>query len=117
MRGRPHQPLPNGSAACYRWQYRRPGRDQHAARSTQHVPGHASGNRLHRTLEAVVGSEVIVLLTRNMILTHPKEHTMARTPGAKNRTPRELRAEAKRLNEKADLLDKLAKLKKKDAKK
>ncbi len=37
---------------------------------------------------------------------------MGRTPGATNRTPRELRAEAKRLNEKADLLDKMAKLKK-----
>ncbi|HPE13486.1 MAG TPA: hypothetical protein PLQ14_15070 [Actinomycetota bacterium] len=37
---------------------------------------------------------------------------MGRTPGAKNRTPRELRAEAKRLNEKASLLEKMAKLKK-----
>lgn len=37
---------------------------------------------------------------------------MARTPGAKNRTPRELRAEAKRLTEKANYLEKLAKLKK-----
>lgn len=37
---------------------------------------------------------------------------MARTPGATNRTPRELRAEAKRLNEKADLMEKLAKWKK-----
>jgi len=34
---------------------------------------------------------------------------MGRTPGAKNRTPRELRAEAKRLNEKASLMEKLAK--------
>lgn len=42
---------------------------------------------------------------------------MGRTPGATNRTPRELRAEAKRLNEKADLLDKLAKLKKEGKKK
>ncbi len=37
---------------------------------------------------------------------------MGRTLGAKNRTPRELRAEAKRLNEKAKLLDRLNKLKK-----
>jgi len=37
---------------------------------------------------------------------------MGRTAGAKNRTPRELRAEAKRLNEKAKLLDRLNKLKK-----
>lgn len=36
---------------------------------------------------------------------------MGRTPGAKNRSPRELRAEAKRLNEKASLLEKMAKLK------
>jgi hypothetical protein len=36
---------------------------------------------------------------------------MPRTPGAKNKTPRELRAEAKRLNEKASLLEKIAKLK------
>ena len=36
---------------------------------------------------------------------------MARTQGAKNKTPRELRAEAKRLNEKASLLEKIAKLK------
>ncbi|WP_344068005.1 hypothetical protein [Nostocoides vanveenii] len=36
---------------------------------------------------------------------------MARTPGAKNKTPRELRAEAKRLNEKATLLEKIQKLK------
>ena len=36
---------------------------------------------------------------------------MARTPGAKNKTPRELRAEAKRLNEKANLLEKIQKLK------
>ncbi|WP_281256260.1 hypothetical protein [Phycicoccus duodecadis] len=36
---------------------------------------------------------------------------MARTPGAKNKTPRELRAEAKRLNEKASLLEKIQKLK------
>ncbi len=42
---------------------------------------------------------------------------MGRTPGAKNRTPRELRAEAKRLNEKANLLDKLAKLKREAEKK
>ncbi|MGW9111848.1 hypothetical protein [Microbacterium sp. NPDC055683] len=42
---------------------------------------------------------------------------MARTPGAKNRTPRELRAEAKRLNEKASYMEKLAKLKKKNDKK
>jgi hypothetical protein len=36
---------------------------------------------------------------------------MPRTPGATNKTPRELRAEAKRLLEKADLLEKIAKLK------
>jgi hypothetical protein len=40
-----------------------------------------------------------------------------RTPGATNRTPRELRAEAKRLLEKAELMEKLAKLKKEAAKK
>ena len=38
---------------------------------------------------------------------------MPRTPGAKNKTPRELRAEAKRLNEKAKLLEKIAALKRK----
>lgn len=37
---------------------------------------------------------------------------MARTPGATNRTPRELKAEAKRLLEKADHIEKAAKLKK-----
>lgn len=38
---------------------------------------------------------------------------MARTPGAKNKSPRELRAEAKRLNEKANFKEKIDKLKKK----
>jgi hypothetical protein len=38
---------------------------------------------------------------------------MARTPGAKNLTSRELRAEAKRLNMKADHKDQMDKLKKK----
>ncbi len=38
---------------------------------------------------------------------------MPRTPGAKNRSPRELRAEADRLREKAKLMDKLAEAKKK----
>lgn len=42
---------------------------------------------------------------------------MPRTPGATNRTPRELKAEAKRLLEKADLLEKMAKLRKEAAKK
>ena len=42
---------------------------------------------------------------------------MARTPGAKNRTPRELRAEAERLNEKANLLERMAKLMKETKKK
>ena len=42
---------------------------------------------------------------------------MARTPGAKNRTPRELRAEAKRLTEKASYKEKLEKLKKEAQKK
>ena len=42
---------------------------------------------------------------------------MPRTPGAKNKTPRELRAEAKRLNEKANLLEKIAKLKEQQKKK
>lgn len=37
---------------------------------------------------------------------------MARPVGSKNKTPRELRAEAKRLNEKAKLLERLDKLKK-----
>lgn len=36
---------------------------------------------------------------------------MARTPGAKNRTPRELRAEARRLTEKAKHIEKMDKLK------
>lgn len=35
---------------------------------------------------------------------------MPRTPGSKNKTPRELRAEAKRLNEKAKYMEKLEKL-------
>lgn len=38
---------------------------------------------------------------------------MPRTPGATNKTPRELRAEAKRLIEKAKYMEKLAALKKK----
>ncbi len=37
---------------------------------------------------------------------------MGRPKGSPNRSPRELRAEAKRLNEKANLLEKMAKLKK-----
>lgn len=39
---------------------------------------------------------------------------MGRPPGATNKTPRELRAEAKRLEEKANYMEKLAKLKKKN---
>ncbi len=42
---------------------------------------------------------------------------MGRTVGATNKTPRELRAEAKRLDEKANLLEKMAKLKKEAKKK
>lgn len=38
---------------------------------------------------------------------------MARTPGAKNKTPRELEAEAARLKEKAKYLRKIEDLKKK----
>lgn len=38
---------------------------------------------------------------------------MARTPGAKNKTPRELEAEAARLKEKAKLMKKIDALKKK----
>ncbi|MDX6286046.1 MAG: hypothetical protein QOG53_1531 [Frankiales bacterium] len=38
---------------------------------------------------------------------------MARTPGARNKTPRELEAEAKRLKEKAKLMRKIEALKKK----
>lgn len=38
---------------------------------------------------------------------------MPRTPGATNKTPRELRLEAQRLTEKAKYLEKLAALKKK----
>jgi hypothetical protein len=41
---------------------------------------------------------------------------MGRTPGAKNRTPRELGSEAKRLMEKAKLMRKLEALKKGKAK-
>lgn len=37
---------------------------------------------------------------------------MGRPPGATNKTPRELRAEAKRLTEKAKYIEKLAALKK-----
>ena len=37
---------------------------------------------------------------------------MPRTPGAKNKTPRELKAEAKRLTEKAKYMEKLEKVKK-----
>jgi len=37
---------------------------------------------------------------------------MGRTPGATNKTPRELRAEADRLRERADHIDKTAELKK-----
>lgn len=42
---------------------------------------------------------------------------MPRTLGAKNKTPRELRAEAKRLNEKAHYKEKIEKLKKQAQKK
>jgi hypothetical protein len=42
---------------------------------------------------------------------------MARTPGATNKTPREMRAEAKRLIERADAKEKYDKLKAKQAKK
>lgn len=42
---------------------------------------------------------------------------MARPPGAKNRTARELRADAARLTEKAKYLDKIEKLKKEAQKK
>jgi hypothetical protein len=42
---------------------------------------------------------------------------MARTPGAKNKTPREMRAEAKRLNQVADYKEKIEKLKKVQKKK
>jgi hypothetical protein len=38
---------------------------------------------------------------------------MARTKGAKNKTPRELKAEAKRLEEKAKLKTRIARLEKK----
>lgn len=38
---------------------------------------------------------------------------MGRPPGATNKTPRELKAEAKRLSEKAKYMEKLAALKKK----
>ena len=38
---------------------------------------------------------------------------MGRTPGAKNKTPRELEAEARRLREKAKLMRKIEVLKKK----
>jgi hypothetical protein len=37
---------------------------------------------------------------------------MSRQKGAKNRTPRELRAEAQRLLEKAEYMERIAKLKK-----
>lgn len=40
------------------------------------------------------------------------ETVVGRPPGATNKTPRELRAEAKRLNEKAKYIEKLAALKK-----
>ncbi|WP_157118117.1 hypothetical protein [Microbacterium paludicola] len=40
---------------------------------------------------------------------------MARTPGATNRTPRELRAEAERLLEKAAYIERIEKLKKREA--
>ena len=40
-----------------------------------------------------------------------EEAAVGRTPGATNRTPRELRAEAKRLMEKADHIEKTADLK------
>lgn len=39
---------------------------------------------------------------------------MARTLGAKNKTPREMRAEARRLEEKAKYKEKIAKLKAKE---
>jgi hypothetical protein len=46
------------------------------------------------------------------IITTQKEAVMGRTPGATNKTPRELRAEADRLRERADHIDKTAELKK-----
>jgi len=47
----------------------------------------------------------------------PQEAAVPRTPGAKNRTARELRADAARLTEKAKYLDKIEKLKKEAQKK
>lgn len=49
------------------------------------------------------------------MINHPKEAAMARTPGATNRTPRELKAEAARLLEKAAYLERIEKLKKREA--
>ena len=54
---------------------------------------------------------------RTNIISHIEGDAMGRTPGAKNRTPRELRAAAKYLNEKADFLERIAKLTAKLAKK
>lgn len=47
--------------------------------------------------------------------TRTEEGTMARTPGATNRTPRELRAEAERLLEKAAYIERIERLKKREA--
>lgn len=47
-----------------------------------------------------------------LIIFYPRRATMGRTPGATNRTPRELRAEAKRLEEKASHIEKTEALKK-----
>lgn len=49
----------------------------------------------------------------SMVQSNRKEVTMPRPKGSKNKTPRELRAEAKRLTEKAKLLEKIEKLKQK----
>jgi hypothetical protein len=47
---------------------------------------------------------------------YSKETLLGRPPGATNKTPRELRAEAKRLTEKAKYIEKVAALKKKKEK-
>lgn len=61
-----------------------------------------------RTLRAVPSAWSVKIL----LSFRTEEAVVARTPGASNRTPRELRAEAKRLVEKADHIEKTAALQK-----
>lgn len=84
---------------------------------TRRSPVNGAGSR--RPVAESVGVEPCLVRpeVRSQSIPSVREAAVARTPGAKNRTPRELRAEAKRLTEKASYKEKLEKLKKEAQKK